>query len=133
VGQHETRIDFTVNVNHPGEMRLIEPERIVAAIEEFDLRAQHLGRTLRFLLAAGLDGGERRARLLPGKLALAALAKGQADDFHAVAAFCVKRDGAARAPHEISGMSGNNKTGFHGSWLLFDLRDFASSTSLIAR
>ena len=106
--QHEGRIELAVDVDHPVEMRLVELQRIVAAVEELDLRAEHPGRALGFVLASCLHGRHRRARLLPGELAFAALAIGQADDLHAIAALGVQRDRASRAPDEIAGMGGDN-------------------------
>ena len=56
-------------------MSLGQPQRIVAGIEELDLRAQHLRGALRLVAPAGLDLVEGGAALLPGELALATLAK----------------------------------------------------------
>ncbi len=93
-------------------MLLGELERIVAAIEELDVGAEQRGGAFGLVLAAGLDLLQRGARLLPGELAFAALAERQADDLDPVAALGVQRDGAARAPDEIAGMGGDDKSGF---------------------
>ena len=84
VAEHEGRIELAVDVDRAVEMLLVELERIVAAVEELDLGAEQGGGALGLVPAAGLDLLQRRARLLPGELALAALAIGQADDFDAV-------------------------------------------------
>ena len=75
VGQHEGRIELAVDVDHAVEMRLIEAQRIIAGVEEFDFRAQHLGRALRLVAPARLDPFQRCTGFLPGELALAALAE----------------------------------------------------------
>src|SRR5204863_1850583 len=62
----------------------------------------------------GLDGGQRRTRLLPGELALAAFAVGQANDLDAKTPLGVQRDRAAGAPDEIPGMGRYDKSGLHG-------------------
>ena len=46
VREHEGRIGFTVDVDHAVDMRLRQPQRIVAGVEEFDLGAEQLGGTL---------------------------------------------------------------------------------------
>src|SRR5271165_1279592 len=94
-------------------MRLVELEWIIAAIEELDLGPKQLGGPLRLVLASGLDRFQRRAGFLPGKLAFAALAIGQADDLDPIALLGVQRDGAARAPDEVARMGGDDKAGFH--------------------
>ena len=104
MGQHKTRIQFAVDVDQPLHMSIGQPQRIIAGIEELDLGAQRDGRPLRLVLAAGLDLVERHARLLPGELGFPALAECQAYDLDPVAPFGVKRDGAAGAPDEISGV-----------------------------
>ena len=104
VGQHEGRIELAVDIDHAVEMRLGQPQRIVAGVEELDFRAEHLGRALRLVAPAGLDLLQRRAGFLPGELALAALAERQAGDLDAIAALGVQRDRAAGAPDEIAGM-----------------------------
>ena len=88
---------------------------IVAGVEELDLRAEDAGRALGLVAALRLHLGERHAGLLPGPLALAALAIGQADDLHAVALARMQRDGAARAPDEVAGMGGDDESGFASS------------------
>src|SRR5581483_10432778 len=100
VREHEARIGLAINVDHAVEVLLIELERIVAAIEELDLG-----------LAAGLHARERRAGFLPGELAFAALAEGHAHDLDAIALLHVQRDGATRAPDEISRMCGDHQSG----------------------
>jgi len=99
-------------------MAIIEFQRIVAAIEELDLCAQHPCGAFRLVPTARLHGGERRALLFPGKLAFATLAKGQTDDLHVIAAFGVKCDGASSAPNEIAGVRSDNKTSFHAETFL---------------
>ena len=102
--QHEARIEFAIDVDQPLHMRVGQAQRIIAGIEEFDLGAERGCGALRLVLAAGLDLFQRHARLLPGELGFPALAERQADDLDAVALFGVKRDRAAGAPDEISGM-----------------------------
>src|SRR4051812_8151256 len=99
-------------------MRLRRPHRIVAGVEELDFRAEQLRRALRLVAPAGLDLLQRRARLLPGELAFAALAERQAGDLYAIALFGVQRDGAARAPDEIAGMRRDHKAGLAHEFLL---------------
>ena len=111
VGEHEGRIGLAIDVDHAVEMLLGELERIVAAIEELDLGAEQGGGAFGLVLAAGLHLFQRRARLLPGELAFAALAERQADDLDPVAALGVQRDGAARAPDEIARMGGDDEPG----------------------
>ena len=105
-------MSLAVDVDHAVEVPLVELERIVAAVEELDLGAEQFGGALGLVLAAGFDLLQRGAGFLPGELALAALAEGQADDLDAVAALGVQRDGAARAPDEIAGMGGDDEPGF---------------------
>ena len=122
MGEHEGRIGLAVDVDHAVEMRFGEPQRIIAGIEEFDLRAEHRGRALGLVLAAGLDLFQRRARFLPGELAFAALAEAHADDLHAIALLRMQRDRAARAPDEIARMRGDDKSGLVCTghcWFLF--------------
>ena len=104
-------MSLAIDVDHAVEMPLVEFERIVAAVEELDLGAEQGGGALGLVLAAGFHRFERGARLLPGELALAALAEGHADDFHLVAALGVQRDGAARAPDEIARVGGDDEPG----------------------
>ena len=115
VGQHKTRIEFAVDVGQPLHVMVGEPQRIVAGVEELDLGAKRGGGALGLVLAAGLHLLQRHAVLLPGKLQLAALAKGEADDLDAISLLRVQRDGASRTPDEIAGMGGDDETGFrHG-------------------
>ena len=79
-------------------------QRIVAGVEEPHLGAEQVGRALRLGAADVLDALDGHARLLPGALALAAFAEGQAQDAHAVAARRVERDGATGTPDEVGGM-----------------------------
>ena len=81
VREHERWVEFAVDIDHAVEMRFVELERIVAAIEELDLGAEQGGGAFGLVLAAGFDFLKRRAGFLPGELAFAAFAIGQADDF----------------------------------------------------
>ncbi len=110
--QHEGRIFLAVDVDHAVEVLVVELERIVAAVEEFDLGAQKLRRALGFVLAAGFDLLERRAGFFPRELAFAPFAVGHAHDLHPIAALGVQRDGAARAPDEIARVRRDHKPGF---------------------
>src|ERR1044072_2524786 len=83
MGQHEAWIELAIDIDHAVEMRLVEFQWIIAAIEELDLGAEH---------------------------PRAALAIGQTDDLHPVATPGVQRDGAARTPHKVAGMSGDDQT-----------------------
>src|SRR5690349_12043592 len=96
-------------------MRLVQPQGIVAAIEELDLGAEELCRALGLVLAAGLHRVQRRARLLPGELALAALAERHANDLHAKTLLRMQRNGAPCPPDEIAGMGCDHKTCLHGT------------------
>ena len=78
VGEHERWIELAIDVDHAVEMRIVEFERIVAAIEELDFRAEQFGSALGFVLAARLDLFQRGPGFLPGKLTFAALAVRQA-------------------------------------------------------
>ena len=102
--QHEAGIEFSIDVDHPIEVLLVELQWIIAAIKELDFRAQRFCRAFRFIPAASLDGGKRRAGLFPGELAFAALAIGQTDNLHPIAAPGVQRDRTAGAPDEVAGM-----------------------------
>src|SRR5882724_4514955 len=102
--QHKARVEFAVDVDQPLEMFGRQPQGIVAGIEELDLCTEGRRRPLRLVLAAGLDLFQGHARLLPGELGFAALAKGKTYDLDAVTFLGVQRDGAARAPDEIAGM-----------------------------
>ena len=42
--QHEARIGLAIDVDHAVEMLLVQLQRIIAAIEELDLRAQQFRR-----------------------------------------------------------------------------------------
>src|SRR5450756_2334556 len=95
-------------------MRLLEVQRIVAGIEEFDLGAERRGGPFRLVLAAGLDLLQRHPRLLPGELGFPALAERQAHDLDAISFLGVQRDRAAGAPDEVAGVGRYNKSGFHG-------------------
>src|SRR4029079_2621553 len=103
--------EFAVDIHHAVEMYLAKAQRVVAGVEEFDFRAQHLGRALRLVAPARLDLFQRGAGFLPGELALAALAERQAGDLDAITSFGVKRYRAAGAPDEIAGMRGDHEAG----------------------
>src|SRR5262249_5974505 len=81
-------------------------------VEELDLGAQDRSRLLRLLAALCLDVLQPHAGSLPGELALAALAIGQAGDLHAVALAGVQGDRAAGAPDEVAGRGGDHQPGF---------------------
>src|SRR5206468_12518738 len=86
--------------------------RILAGVEKFDLCAEHVRRALRLVAPASLDLLHRRARLLPGELALAALAERQAGNLDAITFLHMQRDRAARAPDEIAGMRRDHQARF---------------------
>ena len=48
-------MSLAIDVDHAVEMRIGQPQRIIAGIEEFDLGAEHRGGALGLVLAAGLD------------------------------------------------------------------------------
>ena len=108
--EHEGRIEFAIDVDHAVEMLLVQFQRIVAAVEELDLSAEQVGGALGLILAAGLHALERRAFFLPGELAFAALAEGEAHNLHAIAVLDMQCDRAAGAPDEIAGMGGDDET-----------------------
>jgi hypothetical protein len=109
--QHETRVEFAVDVDQPLHMRFGEAQRIIAGIEELDLGAECGRGALGLVAAAGLDLFQRHARLLPGELGFAAFAERQAHDLDAVAFPGMQRDGAAGTPDEIAGVGRYNKSG----------------------
>ena len=104
-------IELAVDVDHAVEMLVVEFERIVAAVEELDVCAEQFGSPFGFVLAAGLDLFQSGSRLLPGKLALAALTVRQTNNLDPIAALGMQRDGATSAPNEIAGMGGNDEPG----------------------
>ena len=104
MGEHEGRIELAIDIDHAIEVRFAQAQRIVAGVEEFDFRPEHLRRPLRFVATACLDLVQRRASLLPGELAFAALTKRKAHDLDAITFFDVQRDRATGAPDEIAGM-----------------------------
>ena len=112
VSQHEGRIELAVDIDHAVEMRLRQPQRIIAGVEKFDFRTQHLRRALRLVAPSGLDLLHPRARLLPGELAFAALAERQAGNLDAITFLHMQRDRAARAPDEIAGMRRDHQARF---------------------
>src|SRR5205809_1100443 len=86
--------------------------RNTAGVEKFEFRTQHLRRALRLVAPSGLELLHRRARLLPGELAFAALAERQAGDLDAITFLGVQRDRAARAPDEIAGVRRDHQARF---------------------
>src|SRR5262245_4988305 len=69
VSEYKGRAKFSIDIDHAIEMRLIQPERIVAAVEEFDFRSEKLCGPFGFVPATGLYVFECGARLLPCELA----------------------------------------------------------------
>jgi hypothetical protein len=102
--EHETGVEFAIDVDQPLHMRVVEAQRIVAGIEELDLGAERGGGPLGLVAPARLDLVERHARLFPGELGFTALAERQAHDLDAKTLFGMQRDRAAGAPDEISGV-----------------------------
>src|SRR6476620_8782181 len=71
---HEGRVDLAIDVDHAIEMALVELQRVVAAVEEFDLCAEEFRCALGLVFAAGFYFFQCGARLFPGKLAFPAFA-----------------------------------------------------------
>ena len=118
VRQHEGGLQLAIDVDRAVEHLGRRAQRIVAGIEELDLGAEH-GRGLLGLLAAlRLHVLQPHAGLLPGELALAALAVGQAHDLDAVALAGMQRDRPARPPDEIAWVGGHHEPGFAGQAFL---------------
>jgi hypothetical protein len=86
--------------------------RIITGVEIFDLGTENFGGARRFVLALRFHIVELHARLFPGELAFAALAEGEAENFHAIALVGVECDRAACAPDEIAGVSRDHERGF---------------------
>src|SRR5262245_22861571 len=74
VSEHKGGAELPIDIDHAVEMRFIQLERIVAAVEEFDFRSEKLCGPFGFVSAAGLYLFKRGARLLPRELALPTLA-----------------------------------------------------------
>ena len=106
MGQHEARIELAVDVDQPVHMRLGEPQRIVAGIEELDLGAEHAAARSASSLRPALTFSSVAPASFQANWHLAALAIGQADDLDAIALLGVQRDRASGAPDEIAGMGG---------------------------
>ena len=87
-------------------------EGVVAGIEEADFGAEDFGGAGGFGASNLLDAFDGHAGLLPGSLALAALAVGEAEDADFVAAGGVEGDGAAGAPDEIGCVGADYKDRF---------------------
>src|SRR5262245_14076539 len=111
VSEHKGRAKFPIDIDHAVEMRFIQLERIVAAVEEFDFRPEKLCGPFRFVPAAGLYLFKRGARLFPSELALSTFAIRQADNLDAVTPLGVQGDRAAGAPNKIAGMSSDDEPG----------------------
>jgi hypothetical protein len=88
---------------------MAQRQRVIAGVEELDFGAEQGGGALGLIFAAGFNACQRGAGFLPGELALAALAIGQADDLDLVAAPGVQGDSAAGAPDEIARMGGDDE------------------------
>ncbi len=111
VGQHEGRLQLVEDVDGAIEHGVGGAQGIVAGIHELDLGSEHRSGALSLVAALCLDVFHLHAGLLPGELALAAFAIGEAQDLHPHAAFGMERDGAAGAPDEIAGMGGDDEAG----------------------
>src|SRR5262249_30457279 len=111
VSEDERRIELAVDIDHTVKVGFIEPQWIIAAVEEFNFGPEELRRTFGFVLAPGLYSSNRGARLLPADLAFAALAVRQADDLDPILPLGMERDRSTRAPDEIAGMCGDDKPG----------------------
>ncbi len=74
VRQHEGWVELAIDVDHAIEMVFVELQRIVAAVEEFDLGAEQFCRALGFVFAPGFYFFQRGARFFPGKLAFSTFA-----------------------------------------------------------
>ena len=116
MGEHEGRLQLAVDVDEPVEHLRRGAQRIVARVEELDLRAQHRGGALRLRRAAAPSPRPaiRRAFFQAHWLSPRSPI-GEADDLHAVALLGMKRDGAARPPDEVAGMGGDDKSGLSSS------------------
>src|SRR5690606_17477522 len=104
MGQYESGVLLAIDVDNAVEMFFVELERRVAAVEERDLGAEQVGGALRLVLAARFGAFPRRAVVLPGELAVAAFAEGEADGLRAIAGFGVQGDGAAGTPDDVAWM-----------------------------
>ena len=107
--QHEFRLQFAVFADHRVDGFLSGLDRIIAGIEETDLRSEDSSGARGFGAADFLDALDGHAGLLPRALAFAALAEREAENADAIAARGVKRDGAAGAPYEIGGMGAHHE------------------------
>ena len=104
VGEDDLGFALAKFVHHVGNFFRRGNDRIVAHIEEADLRAENFGGARRFGVAIFLHALDGHAIDLPQALGFAAFAVGEAEDPDAIAAFRVERDGAAGAPDEVGGM-----------------------------
>ena len=112
--QHEGRLQLAIDVDRTVEHLGGGAQRIVAGIQELDLGTQQRRGPLGLLAALRLHVLQPHAGLLPGELALAALAVREAHDLDAVTLAGMQRDRPACPPHEIAWVSGHHEPGFAG-------------------
>ena len=96
MGEDEGGVRLAVDVDQALKHRLGGAQGIIAGVEKFDFRAEDRRRPFRLVPALRLDLFETDAAFLPGELALAALAEGEAGDLDAIALW--RHAGRSRRP-----------------------------------